>query len=91
MGYKPHFFLGDGSKGLPQFGPYDRIIVTAGAPSVPKPMLDQLNPLGRMIIPTGDHERQAMLLITKDADGNLIEKNYGDFAFVPLRGTHGWS
>ena len=91
MGYRPHFFLGDGSKGLPQFGPYDRIIVTAGAPSVPQPLLDQLNPLGRMIIPTGDHQKQSMLLISKEADGRLIEKNYGDFAFVPLLGTHGWS
>lgn len=91
MGYRPHFFLGDGSKGLPHFGPYDRIIVTAGAPSVPQPLIDQLSPNGRMIIPTGNHGRQAMLLIIKDADGNLIEKNYGDFAFVPLLGTHGWS
>lgn len=91
MGYRPHFFLGDGSKGLPHFAPYDRIIVTAGAPSVPQPLIDQLNPGGKLIIPTGDHGKQSMLLITKDLAGIVSEKNFGSFAFVPLKGSFGWS
>lgn len=90
MGYRPHFFLGDGSSGLPQFAPYDRIIVTAGAPSVPAPLIEQLSPGGMLVIPSGDNNSQEMLRITKNPDGTLAEERFGNFAFVPLKGSHGW-
>lgn len=91
MGYRPNFFLGDGSKGLSAFAPYDRIIVTAGAPSVPQPLIDQLKPGGILIIPTGDNQSQEMWKIEKLPNGQLVEKKYGSFAFVPLKGSFGWS
>lgn len=91
LGYRPNFFLGDGSKGLPAFGPYDRIIVTAGAPSVPQPLIDQLKEGGILIIPAGDSQTQEMLKIEKGPNGVLVEKKYGNFAFVPLKGSFGWS
>jgi len=90
MGYRPHFFLGDGSRGLPQFAPYDRIIVTAGAPSVPAPLIEQLSPGGMLVIPSGDNKSQEMLRITKNPDATLREERFGNFAFVPLKGSHGW-
>jgi protein-L-isoaspartate(D-aspartate) O-methyltransferase len=91
MGYRANFFLGDGSKGLPQFAPYDRILVTAAAPSVPQPLIDQLAPGGILVIPSGDNKTQDMLRITKNGDGSLKEEHCGYFSFVPLKGSHGWS
>ncbi len=90
MGYRPNFFLGDGSRGLPQFAPYDRIIVTAGAPSVPEPLMQQLSPGGILVIPSGDNKSQEMLRITKNLNGTLSEERFGNFSFVPLKGSHGW-
>jgi protein-L-isoaspartate(D-aspartate) O-methyltransferase len=91
MGYRPHFFLGDGSKGLPQFAPYDRILVTAAAPAVPEPLIAQLNPGGILVIPSGDNKTQDMLRIRKLPDGTIETEHCGFFSFVPLKGTHGWS
>jgi len=90
MGYRPNFFLGDGSKGLPQFAPFDRIIVTAGAPSVPEPLIAQLTIGGILVIPSGDNKKQEMLRITKNQDGSISEERFGNFSFVPLKGSHGW-
>src|SRR6188508_464517 len=73
LGYNPHFFFGDGSKGVPAKAPYNKIIVTAGAPVVPKALTDQLADGGILIIPVGDREKQVMLRITKK-DGNLIKE-----------------
>ena len=90
IGYQPHMYHGDGSKGLPRFAPYDGIIVTAGAPSVPEELIEQLKPGGRLVIPVGDDKKQSMLLIKK-IDENKVEKEVFDyFSFVPLRGTKGW-
>ena len=91
MGYRAQFFLGDGSKGIPHFAPFDRIIVTAGAPAIPAPLIEQLAVGGILIIPTGDNNSQQMLEITKLPDGSITEKKHGDFAFVPLKGTFGWT
>lgn len=91
MGYRPNFFLGDGSKGLISFAPYDRIIVTAGAPAIPQPLIDQLKPGGILVIPSGDTQRQEMIRIRKNLDGTLSEEMFGGFSFVPLKGTFGWS
>lgn len=89
MGYKPYFFLGDGSKGLPAKAPYDKIIVTAGAPVVPSALTDQLAENGILIIPVGNRERQVMMRITRK-NGELIKEEFDHFAFVPLLGKEGW-
>jgi protein-L-isoaspartate(D-aspartate) O-methyltransferase len=89
MGYKPFFFYGDGSKGIPAKAPYDKIIVTAGAPVVPTALTDQLNEGGILVIPVGNREKQAMLRITKK-NGKLFTEEYDNFAFVPLLGKEGW-
>ncbi len=91
LGCKAQFFLGDGSMGLSAFAPYDAILVTAGAPSVPAPLIDQLKPGGRLVIPEGDNEKQEMIRITKTQTGEVKREKFGEFAFVPLRGNLGWS
>ena len=91
LGYQAHLFLGDGSKGLASHAPYDRILVTAGAPMVPEALTLQLRPHGRLVIPVGNRDRQEMLLISKDDDGNVHQKSYDFFSFVPLLGSHGWA
>ncbi|HYG19815.1 MAG TPA: protein-L-isoaspartate(D-aspartate) O-methyltransferase [Ohtaekwangia sp.] len=89
IGYKPFFFYGDGSKGLPLKAPFDKIIVTAGAPVVPTALTDQLNEGGILVIPVGDREKQVMLRIRK-TKGNLVREEFDYFAFVPLLGEQGW-
>ena len=89
LGYKPYFFYGDGSKGLPAKAPFDKIIVTAGAPVVPTALTDQLAEGGILVIPVGDREKQSMLQIQKK-NGALIKKEFANFAFVPLLGEQGW-
>lgn len=90
MGYRPRFFWGDGSKGLPAFAPYDKIIVTAGAPVVPKALIEQLKENGKLVIPVGDDRVQRMVRITKKQDHKLIKEEFDNFSFVPLLGKHGW-
>lgn len=90
MGYKPHFFCGDGTKGLPAFSPFDKIIITAAAPTLPQPLIDQLGIGGKMVIPVGDNNLQRMIKVTKKSE-NKISKEYFDyFSFVPLVGKFGW-
>jgi protein-L-isoaspartate(D-aspartate) O-methyltransferase len=89
LGYKPFFFFGDGSKGIPSKAPYDKIIVTAGAPVVPSALTDQLAEGGILVIPVGDKEKQMMLKITK-RNGKLVKEEFDGFAFVPLLGEQGW-
>lgn len=90
LGYKPFFFYGDGSKGLPAKAPYDKIIVTAGAPVVPQALTDQLTDGGILVIPVGDREKQVMLRIRK-MRGRLFTEEFDNFAFVPLLGRDGWA
>lgn len=89
LGYKPYFFYGDGSKGIPAKAPYNKIIVTAGAPVVPTALTDQLAEGGILLIPVGDREKQKMLRITK-VRGELKKEEFDFFAFVPLLGEQGW-
>jgi protein-L-isoaspartate(D-aspartate) O-methyltransferase len=89
MGYRPYFFYGDGSKGLPNRAPFDKIIVTAGAPVVPAALTDQLSDGGILVIPVGDREKQMMLRIRKK-DNRLFKEEFANFAFVPLLGEQGW-
>ena len=90
LGYKPFFFYGDGSKGLPAKAPYNKIIVTAGAPIVPQALTDQLMEGGILMIPVGNREKQVMLKIVKQ-NGKLLKEEYDNFAFVPLLGKDGWT
>lgn len=89
LGYKPFFFFGDGSKGIPAKAPYNKIIVTAGAPVVPDALIDQLAEGGILVIPVGDRSKQVMLKITKK-NGKLIKEEFDYFSFVPLLGEQGW-
>lgn len=89
LSYQPYFFFGDGSKGIPAKAPYDKIIVTAGAPVVPKALTDQLAEAGVLLIPVGDRERQKMFRITK-VKNELKKEEFDFFAFVPLLGEQGW-
>jgi protein-L-isoaspartate(D-aspartate) O-methyltransferase len=89
MGYRPYFFHGDGSKGLPAKAPFDKIIVTAGAPIVPDALLDQLAEAGILVIPVGDREKQVMYRIRKKG-GKYSKEEFTNFAFVPLLGEQGW-
>jgi protein-L-isoaspartate(D-aspartate) O-methyltransferase len=75
--------FGDGFKGMPVFAPFDRVIVTCGAPFVPKALLAQLTAGGIMIIPVGEGT-QKMVKITKQSDGSFVQKVLGDAAFVPM-------
>ena len=78
------FFYGDGYKGLPTFGPFDKILITAAAPLVPKDLVDQLKPNGILVLPLGNDEKQTMTRITKQVDGSLYEEQFDDFIFVPM-------
>ncbi len=89
LGYNPFFFFGDGSKGLPVRAPYDKIIVTAGAPSVPDALISQLADQGILVVPVGNRDKQMMLKITKKGD-KLIRQEFDFFSFVPLLGEKGW-
>ena len=77
-------FLGDGFEGLPTFAPFDKVIITCGAPFIPPKLVDQLKPGGIMVVPVGDDKNQKMLKITKDASGKISEQILGDFLFVPM-------
>jgi protein-L-isoaspartate(D-aspartate) O-methyltransferase len=81
--------IGDGTLGLVEFQPYDAIIVTAGAPQVPRALLDQLKDGGRLVIPVGDRSFQKIKLIEKKAD-KIIETEKCGCVFVPLIGEKGW-
>lgn len=81
--------VGDGSKGLSEHAPFDGIIITAAAPRIPRPLLDQLRIGGRLVAPVGSNFLQEMVKITKTKKG-LEEETYPGFRFVPLVGEHGF-
>jgi len=88
--YKVKNFCGDGSQGLKDYAPYDKIIVTAGCPAVPQPLIDQLNIGGILVIPVGNDQTQEMLKITKLSENEIKQESFLQFSFVPLLGKHGW-
>lgn len=81
--------VGDGSRGWPGFGPYDRIIATAAAPAVPPALLEQLADGGKLVIPVGTHDEQVLTLVEKQASG-FIETPGIACRFVPLIGEQAW-
>ena len=81
---------GDGSLGHPEAAPYDRVLVTAAAPEVPQPLLEQLKNGGVMVIPVGGIYLWQTLLRLRKRDGKIMEENLGGVAFVPLVGKHGY-
>ena len=84
VGYVPKkLVFGDGYLGLPENAPFDGIIVTAGAPFVPKPLLGQLKIGGRLVIPVGENT-QVMTVYTRTAESKFEKHEYGDFRFVPM-------
>ena len=85
--YRPKCFLGDGYKGLPEYGPFDRILVTCGAPEVPEELLSQLKVGGVMVVPVGN-EQQEMLRIVKmgEKPDDILQQRYGNCNFVPMLG-----
>ncbi|MET3980653.1 protein-L-isoaspartate(D-aspartate) O-methyltransferase [Mucilaginibacter sp. UYP25] len=90
MGYKPKFFLGDGSMGIAEDAPYDKIIVTAGAPTVPEILLKQLKIGGILVIPVGDEKSQKMVTVLKTAEHDYERHVLDTFRFVPLVGDRAW-
>jgi protein-L-isoaspartate(D-aspartate) O-methyltransferase len=91
LGYKNVFYkTGDGSKGWADYQPYDRIIATAAAAKVPDPLIEQLKPGGKMIIPIGSRRMQNIMIINKDKNGKVITKKLEPVLFVELKGEYGW-
>ena len=90
IGYSPRFFHGDGYKGLPAFGPFDKIIVTAGAPIIPPDLCDQLKPGGLLVIPVGSEGNFVMTRLEKKEDHTIQKSSFGDFQFVPLLEEKEW-
>ncbi len=84
LGYRPNLFFGDGFEGKEAFAPFDKIIVTCGAPFLPPKLLEQLANNGKMVIPVGEGKDQIMTLITKDEVGNVDQQTFGNFSFVPM-------
>lgn len=90
LGYKPHFFFGDGMEGKPAYGPYDKILITAAADQVPEKLLQQLRVGGIIVVPVGGRFSQSMMKIVKISDTDYKKTSHGAFVFVPLlRGTEG--
>jgi protein-L-isoaspartate(D-aspartate) O-methyltransferase len=90
MGYYAHLFCGDGSKGIEEHAPYDKIIVTAGAPFVPEVLLKQLKIGGILVIPVGNEETQQMVTVLRISETEYDKITLDTFRFVPLVGDQAW-
>jgi len=84
LGYKPLFFYGDGYEGIPSYQPFDKILVTAAAPEIPRKLLEQLKIGGILVIPVGGNSGQSMVRIYRETESNFVQTEHGAFAFVPL-------
>jgi protein-L-isoaspartate(D-aspartate) O-methyltransferase len=90
LGYKPHFFFGDGMEGKPAYGPYDKILITAAADEVPEKLLQQVKIGGIIVVPVGGRFSQSMMKIVRTSDKEYNKTSHGAFVFVPLlKGTEG--
>lgn len=90
IGYQAEFFLGDGSRGIAEHAPYDKIIVTAGAPLVPEILLKQLKVGGILVIPVGDEKTQKMVTVLRVSENDFDKIVLDTFRFVPLLGDQAW-
>lgn len=90
IGYQANFFLGDGSKGISEYAPFNKILVTAGAPFVPETLLKQLKIGGILVIPVGDEQSQKMLTILRVSENDYERIELDTFRFVPLIGDKAW-
>jgi protein-L-isoaspartate(D-aspartate) O-methyltransferase len=90
MGYNANFFFGDGSMGIQQHAPYDKIIVTAGAPFVPEVLLKQLKIGGILVIPVGSAQTQTMMTVIRLNETEYEKIELDQFSFVPLVGDQAW-
>jgi protein-L-isoaspartate(D-aspartate) O-methyltransferase len=90
IGYQANFFLGDGSKGISEHAPFNKILVTAGAPFVPETLLKQLKIGGILVIPVGDEQSQKMLTILRVSENDYERIELDTFRFVPLIGDKAW-
>jgi protein-L-isoaspartate(D-aspartate) O-methyltransferase len=90
IGIRVHAKYGDGTIGWSEFAPFDGIIVTAGSPSVPQKLKDQLATGGRMVIPVGDRISQKLYRLIKTAENKFESEIIPEFTFVPLIGREGW-
>ncbi|HEV7332250.1 MAG TPA: protein-L-isoaspartate(D-aspartate) O-methyltransferase [Flavisolibacter sp.] len=79
-----HLFYGDGYEGLPDFAPYDKILITAAAPHVPEKLVEQLKRGGQMVLPLGKDQPQKMVRITKLNEDEISWEQFDDFSFVPM-------
>ena len=86
LNYRLHFFYGDGYQGLPTYGPFDRILITAAAPEIPEKLLEQLKPGGKLVLPLGGGGSQVMTLIEKKGERDFRRSDHGLFVFVPMLG-----
>jgi len=84
LGYRIHFFLGDGYEGQPQYGPYDGIIITAATADVPDTLLRQLKIGGRLVVPKGSRDTQVMTLYVRTGDDEYSITSHGNYVFVPM-------
>jgi len=87
--FNVNLVVGDGTKGWPGEAPYDAIMVTAGAPELPQPLVEQLTEGGRLVVPVGQRGVQNLLRLTR-RDGRIIQEDLGGCRFVDLIGEHGW-
>jgi protein-L-isoaspartate(D-aspartate) O-methyltransferase len=83
--------VGDGTIGWRDYAPYEAIVIAAASPDVPRPLLEQLAPGGRILLPLGPREDQVLTLVTVNADGTMHAQPLAGARFVPLRGTHGFT
>ncbi|WP_045222946.1 protein-L-isoaspartate(D-aspartate) O-methyltransferase [Desulfonatronum thioautotrophicum] len=88
--FNVHLKLDDGTMGWPEEAPFQRIMVTAGGPDVPPPLLEQLDESGILIIPVGARQRSQELIRFVKKEGKIMKANLGSVMFVDLVGTHGW-
>jgi protein-L-isoaspartate(D-aspartate) O-methyltransferase len=84
MGYRPSFFYGDGYQGLPTYGPFDKILITAAAPEIPPVLIEQLKTGGLLVLPIGGAGSQVMTRVEKTGPGEYSIHEHGFFVFVPM-------
>lgn len=84
LGYRPKLFYGDGYKGQPAFAPFDKILVTCGAPYIPSELLQQLRIGGKLVIPVGEDAKQRMIVVVRTTESDFEQSERGNFSFVPM-------